>query len=334
MPGLTLDPFKDGGFHSAELTDSINELPHKPGRLGSMGIFAPRPVTSKRVWIEKKAQTLKLLTSTERGGPASLHNQSARNTFGVNVPHYKEKDSILADDLIGVRAMGQQTETERLQTIIQDHQQEIVNNFEVMMEYLRIGAVHGLVLDGDGTTELLNLFEHFGVAEQTVDFIFSVATTDIRGQLSAVKRLVENEFGAESFDHVHGIAGDAWWDAYQAHADVRESFDRWQNGQQRQLDARFTGFDFAGVIIENYRGSIGGTAFVDTDQCRFFAVGTNSFVEIMAPADWNEMVGTRGRRLYSKQKVQDWDTGVDLQVQMNVLPMSYRPASLIKGTKS
>ena len=53
---------------------------------------------------------------------------------------------------------------------------------------------------------------------------------------------------------------------------------------------------------ENYRGQVGGTAFIDTNKCHIFPLGVPGlFRTYFAPADYIETVNTLGRRLYVKQ---------------------------------
>jgi hypothetical protein len=129
------------------------------------------------------------------------------------------------------------------------------------------------------------------------------------------------------------MCGKNWFDALVAHATVAESF-KYQQSTQLREDLR-TGFTFGGITFEEMRGTVSGQKFIDDDQCRFFPVGVQDlFIEHYAPANFIETVNTQGQAIYAKQKVRDFETGVDILIQSNPLMMCTRPKVLVKGTKS
>lgn len=333
MPENTLDVFKGDAFSSSSLTASINALPFKPGRLGAMGIFRRKPINTNVAWIEEKGGTLTLIPNTLRGGPANVHNQGRRTARAVGLPHLPIEDQVLAADVQDIRKFGSTNSLEAVTEVVAEHMQAMGDNIEATIEHMRASALAGKVLDADGTTELVDLFALFGVTEQTKDFVFTTSTTDIRGVLMTVIEVVEDELGGMPFDHVHGIAGATWWDAYIKHADVKAAFDLWRTGEFLRTDLR-AGFNFAGVIIEQYRHAVGGVDYVDTDQCRFFPVGSGLGLEIQGPADFVETVNTLGLPKYAKQQGLDFDRGIRMHVQSNPLPIFLKPKTLVKGTKS
>ena len=82
------------------------------------------------------------------------------------------------------------------------------------------------------------------------------------------------------------------------------------------------------------QGYVGGTEFIDPDECHLFPTGTpNLFRTYMAPADYNETVNRPGQRIYVKQYDMPNDKGVHFDAQMNPLNICTRPKALMKGTK-
>ena len=63
MPGTVLDVFNGNAFNVTSLTDAINKMPHKPGRLGELGLFSSKGVTSRSVNIEEREGVLQLNVS-------------------------------------------------------------------------------------------------------------------------------------------------------------------------------------------------------------------------------------------------------------------------------
>ncbi len=147
-----------------------------------------------------------------------------------------------------------------------------------------------------------------------------------------VKRAIEVALGNAVMDHVHGFAGPTWFDDYINHDDVKAAFARHLDGAALRNDPR-SGFEFAGVIIEEYRGTIDGVLFVPADECQFFPVGVPGlFQTAFGPADWIETVNTPGLPVYAKQVIMEFDKGVKIATQSNPLSYCTRPQVLHQGT--
>lgn len=331
MPNL--DVFKGDAFSSMSLTASINKLPFVPGLIGKMGIFKPKGIRTTTAFMEEKGGTLKFIPNGRRGGPASLHNSGKRTARSVPMPHLVLEDEILADDVQNIRAFGSETELEAVAAVVNDHLEEMKLNHQSTLEWYRVQALHGKVLDSDASTELVDLYDMFGVTESTVNFNFG--TDDIREQITDVLRVIETELGGLGFGGVQFICGNDWWDAFIGDSDVATAFARWEDGRALRDDFRFTGFSFAGATFVNYRGSVGGQAFVASATARAFPLGTNGlFQELYAPADFMETVNTTGLPMYAKQLTLDFDRGIRLHTQSNPLPICLKPKTLVKITKS
>src|SRR5690606_26204575 len=94
----------------------------------------------------------------------------------------------------------------------------------------------------------------------------------------------------------------------------------------------YGGFEFGGIVFENYRGSIGGTPFIGANDCRMFPVGVpDLFATAYAPANYIETVNTTGRPMYAKITPAPKGTHVDIDVQSNPLPYCTRPKVLMQG---
>ena len=62
-------------------------------------------------------------------------------------------------------------------------------DLDATLEFLRIGALKGIILDADGSTVIFNLFTEFGVVQQTVDMNLDAGTTNVLGNIRAAQRL-------------------------------------------------------------------------------------------------------------------------------------------------
>ena len=351
-----LNVFEGSAFNVMSLTTAINKVPFMPGRIGRLNLFKEQSITTTTATIEEKHGKLALLQAGARGARnlASTQSRLARQQRAFVIPHVPQYDSLLASSLQNVRAFGSETETELFAQVLNEKLELLRANHEVTHEYHRMGALKGILLDGDGTTVLYDWFAEFGLAQTDVTFNFTDTGTFaapipaelMKDRALAVVRTMQDNLGGTPLTGVHALCGDSFFDKLVGHATIRDAYSRQQdqaNGmmsvgqylrnQQTGYDnVRESGFEFGGITWENYRGSIGGVNFIDTDKCQFFPVGTpDVFAQINAPADYVETVNTLGRPVYAKQERMDFDKGVDIESQSNVLFICQRPGALIRG---
>ena len=337
----TLDVFMADAFSLTSLTEAFIKLPHQPGRLGALGLFRERGITTTSVIVEEKAGQLTLIATTPRGGVPDTIGKPKRTARSFLVPHLERIGHINADEVQNIRAFGSETETEAVQNIVNQVLAELKPMHEVTLEYHRMGALQGIILDADAATTIYNLFTEFGVEQQTGAIVFSVSTTDIRNSIVAILRLIEAELGGTMASGYRAFCGATFFDALVGHATVKEAF-KYQQGQMLGADLRTTGFSYGGVIWEEYRGSVakpdgsGNAAFIDASQAFIVPVTNPSiFVTHFAPADYIETVNTVGLPYYAKQAVDArFQKFVDIETQSNPLNLCIRPRAVYKATMS
>jgi len=330
--GNVLDILKQDAFSMVHMTEAINKLPFKPSRIGSMGLFKEQGITTTSILLEEQNGLLALLPTKRRGEPATVGTAPKRTARSLAVPHIPFDDVIRADDIQDIRAFGSSTELQTVSSVVNARLLNMRQNHEVTLEYHRIGAIKGNVLDADGVTTLYNLFTEFGVAETTIAFDLAVATTDIRDKCLAVHRAMEAALGSgTTYDRVHAFCGSTWFTRFIGHEYVRDAYHRWHDSENLRNDPR-KGFEFGGITFEEYRGRVSGVDFISADEARFFPVGAPQlFTTYFAPADFVETVNTIGLPIYAKQEPLPMNRGVHIHTQSNPLCICNRPGCLIKG---
>ena len=330
-----LDIFKGNAFNVTSLTDAINRIPHTPGRLGELGLFANKGVTSRNVIIEERDGVLQLLVSKPYGAPADVSKKRPRRARNFVVPHFPLDDTVLAEEVQGIRAFGSQSETEGVAAIVSDKIAVMRQAHEITLEWLRIGAIKGVVLDGDGSTVLHNLYNEFEVSKQAdQDWDMHTLTTEQAPKCTAAIRMIEEALGGVPYDHIHCLMGNDVWDKFVVNTSVKTAFERWISltgvGGFLREDMR-KGFPFAGIFFENYRGKIASTEFIPKTEGRLFPVGAPGlFQTINAPADYMETVNTVGLPFYAKQERMAFDKGISINTQSNPLNICTYPRTLIR----
>lgn len=337
-----LDIFTGDAFSVVTLTDAINNLKFVPGRIGQLGLFQEQGVTTTSVVIDERSGVLQLIGPTPRGGPGHTVAKPGRNVRSLFVPHFEINDSVMAEEVQGIRAWGTETEVETVQGLVTDRQQVHSQSMAMTQEYSRVGAIKGVVTYADAST--LDLFQAFNITEENTIYLDLNAADPEPGQLrraiSEVFRVVANALGGIPFTGLAAFTGDTFFDDLVSNAEVRETFLGWQAAQELRGgfipptsggSLSWGSFPYGGINWENYRGAVGDTPFVDPDSALVFPTGvTGLFRTYYAPADYIETVNTVGQRLYSKQYSMDNGKGVHLDTQMNALDICTRPAVLIR----
>ena len=335
MPPNMLDVFNGDGYSLTSLTDTINKLPHKPMRLSDMGLFEEEGVDTLTVEIEEVNGALALVPTVARGAPGTVVVDDKRVLRNLAVPHLPQRGAVMADEVQGIRAFGTTTEKDSIDAKVARELQRMKDKLDVTIEWMKIGALKGLILQIDkagAVTTLYNLFTEFGVVQQTVDMELSTAGTDVAAKSRAILRATEDELGAATYSRVHVFAGADLMDALIAHPKVEKFVINWNAGARfLEEDLRYVGLRIGNVYFEEYRGRVNGTDYIEADEGYAFPVGVpDMWKTYFAPANYIETVNTMGLPYYAKQKVMDFDKGVDFESQSNVLPICKRPRAVIK----
>ncbi|SER57253.1 Phage major capsid protein E [Faunimonas pinastri] len=330
-----LDIFNGDAFSVIALTDSINNQPFAPGRLGAMGLFTETGTAALSVAIEEQNGILTLVPPTPRGGPGITLDKPKRNMRKITIPHFQIDDAVMADEVQGVRAFGSTNALLGIQQFVDGRLALHAQSLDVTLEFSRMGAVMGVVAYADGTT--LDLYDEFGVtAQDTVYFDLSNTTDAAGGALrkacAQVVRTISDALGFIPLTGVYAIVGDDFMDGLLANKEVRASFLNQPEARALREGYAYQSFEFGGITFENYRGAVNGTSFIEPDEAHFFPTGVPGlFRTVYGPADYEETVNTLGLPRYAKQFPMPNGKGRSLESQTNALTYCTRPKTLIKG---
>lgn len=329
-----LDVFNSDAFKVVSLTDAINKIPYAASRIGQMGLFESKGVPTPSVAVEERNGILAVLPTKHRGEAATPARAGKRRVRSFTIPHIPYEDQIMADQVLGVRQFGTEDTLQSVASIVNDRLAEMRQAHELTLEFHRLGAIQGKILDSDGATTIYNLYTEFGVSEQTVDFVLATATTDVRASCIAVARAIEAALGNATYTGIHAFCGATWFDALIHHDYVQDAYHRFQDSVNLRNDPR-KGFEFGGIMFEEYRGTIDSVPFIPATQARFFPIGVAGlFKTYFGPADFVEAVNTPGLPYYAKQAMMEFDRGIRLHTQSNPLCLCTIPRACIKGTQS
>lgn len=332
-----LDVFKSDVFSLRSLTAAINTIPFVPGRIGAMNLFRSFGITTTTAQIEQRDGVLYLVEARPRGAPAKRNLDVGRKMIPINAVHLPVEDRLLADEIQNIREFGTENQLQTIQSKINEKLTTIRQSFEATLEFQRMGALNGVILDADGSTVLYDLYTLFDVSKlATVAFDLQAASPspgDIRKLCHFITRTIEDELGAVPYTGIHSLCGAQFMDDLVSHSETLTAYERWQNGQAlRESFARRT-FAYSGIMFEEYRGKVGAIDYIPTDEARFFPTGTPGLFDVAyAPGNFLSTVNTVGLPFYAQQTVDPKDRWVDIDAQSNPVHYCTRPRVLMTGS--
>lgn len=333
---MHLDIFNNDAFSLSQLTATITNLPHVPGRLGELGLFDYEGISTTSVTIESDGTSINLVAAAPRGDTGKPVTLGKRQLRSFNVVHLPQRADMLADEVQNLRAFGSETEVETVARKLNQKLTKARRNTDATLEWHRMGAVRGQVLDADGTTVLLDVYDAFGVTQITKSLALATTTTDVKQKLVELKRAVTDELDGLTSTGIRVLCSSSFFDALVGHASVKKAYDLFQSGEFLRTDQSREGsnsFYFAGVYFEEYRGKVGGISFIPDGEAFAIPSGVPGlFQGYFAPAPYLETVNTLGLPYYVKQWRMEADLGINVQVQSNPLHLCTRPKTVIKVT--
>ncbi|MCP3923341.1 MAG: major capsid protein [Desulfobacterales bacterium] len=326
-------------FDLVSMTTGINLIPNDYGRLHQMGLFVDTPIYSDTLLIEEKHGVLNLLDIEPEGSPAPKGKEPKRKGRTFQIPNIPYDDILMAKAFANVRKFGTESETYNEAEVFAEKCKVMRLKHAITKEYLKWGALKGIVLSPKGKV-VYNFFDEFEVTQKVIDFELDNPDTNIAKKCREVKRHIEqNMMGEVSNGKIHCFCDEKFFDDFIEHPNVEKYY--LNHAQALNLvgkggDSR-KGFVFEGITFEEHSGNAPDArgvvrSFIEEGNAHFFPLGTrDTFKTYLAPASFLESVNTKGKELYAKQVEEKFGRWIDLHTQSNVLPMSRRPALLVKG---
>lgn len=341
----SFDVFKQDAFSMFELSSAVLANPWKPGFLGSLNLFTPKPIDTTAAAIEIKQGVLNLIPTSKRGAPLAEGQLEKRDVYYQETVRIAKGHTIQASAIQNVRAFGSTTELQAVMNVVADRLNGptgLIAQVEYTWEYMRLGAIQGIVADADGSP-LVNWFTVMGVS-QPPEIAFdlenaSPAPGAVRKVCTGVVRGIMRALGGlwlPQQSYIMALCGDNFWDDITAHPEVRQTYLNYQAAAELRNTLAYEQFNYGGITWVNYRGSDdASTIAVPTDTCKFVPVNVPGLFDVaFAPSESLSYVNTPGQSLYSMLIVDD-------ERQMWVRPEVYsyplfictRPAALWRGKK-
>jgi len=312
-----LNPWENDAFSMASLTDSINILPNNYGKIEKLNLFPTKSVSTRTILVEEKNGVLNILTSKPPGSPGDQHQGGKRVLRSFVIPHLPLDGVLLPAEYEGIRAFGSENALSSYITIMNDKLQEMKNKHAITLENLRMGALKGIILDGDGST-LYNLYTEFGITAKTISFALGTTTTKVRVKCLEVSRHIEENLKGEVSTGTHVLCSSGFFESLIEHDNVKAAYANYAEAADRLGGDPRKGFKFGGLIFEEYIGnapdSEGTTRkFIADNEAHAYPMGTMAtFHTYFAPADFIETANTMGMPFYAKQEPRKFNRVIDI----------------------
>ena len=327
-----VDPFNPTGYDLVSLEETIIRDEHVPTRIGDMGLFEEKSISTTTFGVESKEGALSLVEFSPRGAPIDRDSRRSRRMHKFDVPRIAKGTEVYADEVQNQRAFGDEVAMQNVQELWDERVSEVNRDIEVTVEYGRMTAMKNQLRDADGTV-YYDYYNEFGITNPGVTaYPLSGATPNFRSALADVQRGIEDSAGSTLIGDIHCFIGKDVMDSMVDNAEIKEAYDRWQDGRQHRDRYARRSFEFAGVMFEEFRAKVpqpDGTLvdFIADDEMLFFPVGVpGMFKTIYAPAEYFDTVNKPGQPRYVRPNLKDSDDRVMvMDVMSHALSINLRP---------
>lgn len=338
---VSMDIFNSDAFSLFNMTAAIEKMPTVPTFLGGLGLFDEgEGVDTNIVGIEQKGMTLSLIPTSGRGTQIPMGATDKRTLRNFNLPRVAKGDQLYAAEIQGIRAFGTESELETVAQKVVQKQRKLLTEHALTMEYHRLGAIQGILLDSDGST-LYNYFTEFGIAAPTeIDFDLDNASPTsgaLSIKIAAAKRAAIRALGAS---YVPGVTrfiwlcGDTFFDQLTTHPEVRETYKNWEAAASLRDAKVFSTFRFGEMDWHNYQGTDdNSTVAIGATKAKLVVQGVPGlYRRYNGPGETMETVNTIGKPIYSMLVV-DKDRSMWVQPEIYSYPLHIctRPEVLLSG---
>ena len=307
----------------------INNLPRISTRLADMRLFQEDGLVGTTiVKVGIKGTKLVLVPNVPRGAPGQPKGLERGKVKLLETTHLPQNSTVMADQLLGVYDPAD-PEGANVAAVVNALQAVHKRDLDFTIEYHRMGALQGKLLDADGSV-IIDFYEEFGVSQIVIGMELNKDATKVRAKYMAIKRAIEEKLGGIPYTGIHVFCSAGFFDALTDHPDVQKAYERWQDGAALRDDVR-KGFVFGDITFEELPGNTGGKLALADGEAIAFPLGVpDMFLTRFAPADYLETVRGIGLPYYTKTAAMRMNKGIQLESQSNPLNINTRPDAVIR----
>ena len=323
--------FMNDVFRLEELTASVLSIEVPPTRIAEMGLFESEGVTTTDIAIEEENGKLILVPEGTRGtNGTAMGNNSRKAPKVLRTSHLKLEKSFSPSEYQDIRQFGSAGTLTSLDAAVLKYQTQMKESILATIEYQRLGAIKGVVVDADGTTTIHDLHSIFGITQPSFAMDLTDTNTPLTLKYVKLKRLLEKAINNGFCKGFHVFYGSEFFDEVTGHPTVQDAYKRYMESAFLREDNR-KGFYLGGMMHEEYSGAVNGKDFIKPTEAYAFPIGVKGmFLTRYSPADYTATVNTIGLPMYSKEIPDLTDRGRKIEVQSNPINICVMPQAVYK----
>lgn len=266
------------GFDAVSLTDTIDMMIKPKTFMGDQNLYPFEGLETSIVALQRTNEGLCLVKTAEQCAPPPTVNRRDRTNRleMIRIPHTPIRSTLHICDFMG-RLKWDLNSDRGLVNFADEvaaEQRSMAEKLEHTLEYRRIRALFGEVLDADGSL-LVDLFERFGFVPQAMTLNLADANFDVRNFCVQLTRYISDTC-AGTFSGIRVLLTRAQFDALISHPKVADIWKRCCDTQVNLL----SNLDESGFTLPGT-----GVTFLPFKQegCWYNEAGVKQSVDFFAP---------------------------------------------------
>jgi hypothetical protein len=317
-----MDMYRDY-FTRENLVASVAKAPYIPGRLGELGIFETRGLTSTTMAAEELGlNDVTPSASIPRGAPLPAMTLDKRKAHTFATATYGKQLPVFADEVLNMRAAGVNGAAEVITTRRNEAVAKLRAWADAVHENLRMGV-------------LLAPNNAFGNKPADGSIALSTDATKTRAEIfTKVIKPLESALAGISFSGVHVMCSDSFWTDLIENKAIKDTYLGYQAAAELRNDPRDM-FTYGGVVWERYRGS--ASTAITNDKAVAIPLGVSGlFLQGFAPDDTIDSVGAgaMGAPYYPRAEAMKGGKGWEITMQSHPVMVCTRPSAIVTLAKS
>lgn len=324
-----------------DFTAAINKVPRAWNLLEQLAIADTVGVATETASVDVVTEKTGTIGDSRRGG--QRNNVGAESVISKNltIPFFSLDGAVRPTDIQNLRKWGTENELETVDGAVMRTMERIRRYQTSLREKATMTAVQGASYSPNGTTEVYDYYNVFGVTGKKLEVAFDLAnaTTDPAAKAEqAFGHIIDNaDDGANSYEVV-ALCGTGFFSKLLSNDTFKQAYLYFQS-QVNPLRERaggnsiFREFVYGNVKYIEYRGAFNGAALIPTEEAFFMPVGISDMFQVVhAPADHLDYVNTVGQETYMWINREPRKVTVESETAM--LAINTRPELVVRATSA
>lgn len=329
-------------FTDRHLTQTVNEIPNQYGYIGELGYAPAEGVASTVVEVAKVGSSIRVLPNIQRGGPSATKGAPTEGSIFIRIPSFPQVHTITPQDVQDwVRKANREIQPKTMEESLAERLESMRYDHDLTLEYQRMGAIKGTLLDGNGN-ELLDLYDAFDVTQKVVDFDLSNNAAVITEKVDEVIAFIRANLLGEIMTGIDIFVDKAFFNALISHPNVEKFYLGYvqamalANPDYKSKYGRV--FEFHGATFREYDAQVSlyngsSVPMIANGDGHAIPVGTrDAFQTYFGPPNDIRYVNAEGLEIYMSQEMMKHGAGVELKSESCPLPVFRRPVLCVRVT--